>query len=158
VSRILTSDLTRARETARALAQGTGAETTESALLRERSFGDHRGTPYSELRTNIFATDYAPPGGETWLAFEQRVARAWELTLEMQAERSGNLFVVSHGLVCRSLAVRFLDTAECDVPERFGNTSLTIFSTAPPHRVRLLNCVSHLTGTDDDDESAIAGI
>jgi probable phosphoglycerate mutase len=93
----------------------------------------------------MFALDYAPPNGETWEVFHTRVDRAWALVQERAAATDGHLAVVTHGLVCRSLAARHLVLPDGEeVPERWENTALTIIDHPAPWRVRLLNCVTHL--------------
>ena len=53
--------------------------------------------------------------------------------------------MVTHGLVCRSLAARHLSLADGEVvPERWENTSVTIVEAGAPWRVSLLNCTAHL--------------
>src|SRR5262245_56485781 len=54
ITRILTSDLARAFETAHAIATHTGAPLMVDPLLRERDFGDIRGTPYDALGLDPF--------------------------------------------------------------------------------------------------------
>ncbi len=117
-------------------------------LLQERNFGDIRGTPYAELGFDMFAPDYAPPNGETWEVFHARVDRAWVAVQAALADTSsGHLAVVTHGLVCRSLAARRLRLPEgAVVPERWENTAVTIIDVPAPWRVRLLNCIAHLDG------------
>ena len=149
VARIVSSDYARAMTTAEHLQRATGAPLAIEPLLRERNFGDLRGTPYAELGIDMFALDYAPPNGETWPMFHERVDRAWARVQELAASTSGSLAVVTHGLVCRSLAARHLILGDGDaVPERWENTSLTIVDCPAPWRVRLLNCVAHLDGLD----------
>jgi probable phosphoglycerate mutase len=149
VARIVSSDYARAMTTAEHLQRETGAPLAIEPLLRERNFGDLRGTPYAELGIDLFALDYAPPNGETWPMFHERVDRAWARVQELAASTSGSLAVVTHGLVCRSLAARHLILGDGDaVPERWENTSLTIVDCPAPWRVRLLNCVAHLDGLD----------
>jgi 2,3-bisphosphoglycerate-dependent phosphoglycerate mutase len=145
VAAILSSDLARARQTAECLQRATGASLAFEPLLHERNFGDIRGTPYAELGFDMFAPDYAPPSGETWPVFHARVARAWARVRALVAETDGNLAVVTHGLVCRSLAGRHLCLPEgAIVPERWDNTSVTVVECPAPWRVTLLNCVAHL--------------
>jgi probable phosphoglycerate mutase len=103
----------------------------------------------------MFALDYAPPNGETWEVFHARVDRAWAVVQARAAATGGHLAVVTHGLVCRSLAARHLILPDGeDVPERWENTALTIIDlpTMPGGgwRVRRLNCVAHLA----DDAAA----
>jgi 2,3-bisphosphoglycerate-dependent phosphoglycerate mutase len=155
VARILSSDLTRARETAECLRRATGAPLVFEPLLHERNFGDIRGIPYVDLGFDMFAPDYAPPNGETWPVFHARVDRAWERVHAMAASTDGNLAVVTHGLVCRSLAGRHLGLPEgVVVPERWENASVTMVQCPAPWRVTLLNCVAHLDDLDASPASS----
>jgi 2,3-bisphosphoglycerate-dependent phosphoglycerate mutase len=149
IAAILSSDFSRAVTTAEHLRRFTGAPVRHDPLLQERNFGDIRGTPYAELGFDMFAPDYAPPRGETWEAFHARVDRAWVLVQAAAAEAGGHLAVVTHGLVCRSLAARHLVLPEGrEVPERWENTALTVIDHPAPWRVRLLNCIAHLDDID----------
>jgi len=145
IARIVSSDLARAVGTAERLQRATGAPLTFDPLLQERNFGDLRGTPYDELGLDLFALDLAPSNGETWDVFHARVDRAWEAVRALAAATSGTLAVVTHGLVCRSLAARHLSLADGEVvPERWENASVTIVEARAPWRVSLLNCIAHL--------------
>jgi 2,3-bisphosphoglycerate-dependent phosphoglycerate mutase len=149
IARILASDLARAAMTAEHVRQATGAPIGFDPLLQERNFGDLRGTPYAELGFDMFALGYGPPGGETWEEFHARVDRAWALVLDVAAATDGHLAVVTHGLVCRSLAARHLVLPDGEVvPERWENTAVTIAMGPAPWRVSLLNCVAHLDDLD----------
>ena len=100
----------------------------------------------------MFEPDYAPPNGETWEVFHARVDRAWALVQAAAAATAGHLAVVTHGLVCRSLAARHLTLPDgVEVPERWENTAVTILDSRPralisrpPRGCRLLNCIAHL--------------
>ena len=154
VAQILSSDFARAVTTAQALQRATGAPLAYEPLLEERSFGDLRGRAYADLGFDMFAPDYVPPNGESWPAFHARVDRAWERVQALATATDGNLAVVTHGLVCRSLAARHLSLPVGAVaPERWENTSLTLVDCPAPWQVRLLNCVAHL----DDLETAPVG-
>ncbi|HEU4437894.1 MAG TPA: histidine phosphatase family protein [Methylomirabilota bacterium] len=149
VAAILSSDLARATETALHLARVTGLPVEHDALLQERNFGDLRGTPYAELGFDMFAPGYAPPNGETWEVFHERVDRAWALIRARAAAADGHLAGVTHGLVCRSLAGRHLLLPDGQVvPERWENTAVTIVERLAAREggwgVRLLNCIAHL--------------
>jgi probable phosphoglycerate mutase len=147
VARILSSDLARAAVTAEALRRATGAPVEYEPLLHERNFGDIRGTAYADLGFDMFAPDYAPPNGESWEVFHARVDRAWTRVQTVAAVIEGPLAVVTHGLVCRSLAARHLVLpAGATAPERWENTSLTVVEGPEPWRVSLLNCSAHLDG------------
>jgi probable phosphoglycerate mutase len=145
VARIFASDLERAAMTARIVAGRTGAPVEHDARLQERNFGDVRGTPYDTLEVDLFGPDYVPPAGESWPAFHARVDEAWRCIASAAAETMGNLAVVTHGLVCYSLALRHLALPDAEpVPMRWANTSLTIVDSEAPFRVRVLNCSAHL--------------
>lgn len=146
IAGVLTSDYARAEATAACLAEASGAPVTREPLLRERSFGELRGTPYAELEVDPFAPDYAPPGGETWAAFHERVDRAWQQVQDAAERAAGPLVVVTHGLVCLSLATRHLTLpgkAELELTG-FANTALTTLERDPPFRVTRFNCTEHL--------------
>jgi broad specificity phosphatase PhoE len=146
---VLSSDFPRARMTADAVVAATGAPLELLDLLQERNFGRLRGRAYAEVGQDIFAPDYAPPGGETWAEFDARVAQAWACVRAHAALAALPLVVVTHGLVCRSIAHQFLRLpAGVAAPERWGNTSVTICETEPPHAVSVLNSVAHLDGGD----------
>ena len=149
IAHIVSSDFARAAGTAEQLRRVLGVPVSFEPLLQERNFGDLRGTPYVELGFDMFAPGYAPPNGETWEVFHRRVDQAWARVQALAAATSGHLAVVTHGLVCRSLAARHLALAAGDsVPERWENTSLTIVEGPAPWRVGLLNCVAHLEDLD----------
>ena len=154
LTHIVSSDFARAQVTAECLRSVTGVPLSIEPLLQERNFGDLRGTPYAELGFDAFAPGYAPPNGETWEAFHARVDTAWTRVQALAGAADGHLAVVTHGLVCRSLAARHLVLADGDaVPERWENTSLTIVDGPAPWRARLLNCIAHL---DDLDAAPLA--
>jgi len=145
VAGIVASDHARARVTAERVRDATGAPLELWPELCERNFGALRGRSYAELGVDIFAPDFAPPEGETWPAFHQRVARIWRAVRTRAAALEGNLAVVSHGLVCRSVVERLTRRDPgAALPEFWSNTSLTVLSPAEPHEIELLNCSAHL--------------
>jgi broad specificity phosphatase PhoE len=146
VRRIVSSDLARAAETARALERRTGIAIEWEPLLHERNFGDLRGTAYADLGFDPFEPGYEPPGGESEVVFRARVAEAWESVQRHAAETDGNLAVVTHGLVCREFVSAYLEVPS-DVDETaypWPNTCLTIADAAPPWRARLIADATHL--------------
>lgn len=132
IAEIWTSHLTRARQTAAAVEETTGASLSEMPALEERNFGLLRGTPYDELEVDPFVPGYNPPGGEGWDDFHLRVARVWDEIVahyemnygsnygendensgsnkapkgapaDEEAAPTRHLVVVSHGLFLRAL-------------------------------------------------------
>lgn len=152
---ILASDYLRARMTAEQIQQASGAELRFEPLLRERNFGDLRGRTHAAIG-DLYAADLDPPNGESWPVFHARIDQAWALITELLAASAGNLAVVSHGLVCYSLAARHLRLPAGAVAQmNFRNTSLTEVTPRPPWQVTNLNCTVHLE--DADGAQAIAG-
>jgi probable phosphoglycerate mutase len=146
---ILSSDLARAKTTAEHVHRATGAPIEFDPLLHERNFGAIRGTPYAEIGFDPFAPDYEPPEGESWPVFHARVDHAWQAIRACATRCEGPLAVVTHGLVCRSIAARHVVLPDgVVVPDRWENTSVTILDGPTPWRVRLLNCSIHLDGLD----------
>jgi broad specificity phosphatase PhoE len=141
IATIRASDLPRALVTARRLEARTGARLIIDPDLQERNYGAIRGTPYADLRDDIFGADYVPPEGESWAQFHARVDRAWaRITTEPS---DAPIAVVTHGLVCWSIVSRHV--AGTPTPTmRFGNTSVTILDGPTPWRARLVDCTAHL--------------
>jgi broad specificity phosphatase PhoE len=153
IAHILASDLARAAMTAERLQATTGSAVVHDPLLQERNFGDIRGTAYADLDFDLFAADYAPPGGEDWASFHARVDRAWEKIRAAAGATRGHLAVVTHGLVCFSLVRNHFALPPGEsVPMHFGNTAVTVVDAAPPWTVRRLNCTAHLAGGDAGDD------
>jgi len=159
ISRILASDYARAAMTAESLGAATGIGVDPEPLLRERNFGDLRGTRYDDLKVDLFGPDYSPPGGEDWETFHARVERAWEAIRIASAQTPGKLAVVTHGLVLYSLILRHLQLAPDQQPAMgFANTSLTVVGKQRPWRVELFNCSAHLEESTAHDDTSVSGI
>ncbi len=155
---LLASDLARARETAQAISLATGLPIDTSELLQERNFGDWRGRPYDALGLDPLDERLTPPGGESALQFAGRVGQAFAVILDRLARCEGDLVVVSHGLLIRTLLQNHLSLpAGQAVPERLENTSVTIVEGDSPFRVLRLNCVDHLTGADQGPAGGLSG-
>lgn len=145
VAAILCSDLQRAVLTAERVQAATGAPLTLDAGLQERNYGDIRGRTYASLGVDILAPEYEPPGGERWTDFHARVDATWARIVATAAATTGNLAVVTHGLVCYSLALRHLQLLPGQrAAVGWSNASLTIVEARPPWAVRVLNCTAHL--------------
>ncbi len=119
---ILSSDLPRAALTARAISEASGVPVESTELLQERNFGELRGKPYDVLGFDAIAMEDAPPGGESMPVFHARVDLALEMIARLRAALSGDLIVVTHGLVIRSLLNRRLRLPE-GVPPPSGSAT-----------------------------------
>jgi len=104
VTAIYTSDLQRARATAQAVADATGAPLTPEPGLRERSFGELQGRTFAEIEAELPAQalrwrkrdpHFAPEGGESLVALRERISAT---THRLAAQHPGGLVVlVAHG-------------------------------------------------------------
>lgn len=159
VTRIISSDYLRTQQTADHVASATNLPVEYNPLLRERNFGDLRGTSYDDLVQDPFdvEADYIPPNGESWLVFNQRIAQAWKQISEEASTTQGTLLVVTHGLVCRSLYQRqFNIPSTLQDLSNYGNTALSEVGIIEPWTMRLLNCTAHLQQQNALGNSAIA--
>ncbi|MEZ5592044.1 MAG: histidine phosphatase family protein [Gammaproteobacteria bacterium] len=148
--RIIASDYDRTRMTAEQIQAETNAPLEFNELLRERHFGDLRGKSHSEIG-DLHHPELAPPNGETWPMFHRRVDQAWAMMQAAAAEADGDVAIVTHGMVCFSLALRHLQTPEnYQATPTFGNTSITQVEPAPPWRALLINCCAHLDELNAD--------
>ena len=81
VKAVLTSPLQRARETAAAIAATTGCEVEVDERLIEIHYGDWDGRPFADIPSDDWARwredpSFAPPGGESLVDVEARMATA----------------------------------------------------------------------------------
>ncbi len=143
---VLSSDYRRARMTAGGVVAHTGAPMIEHASLRERNFGDFRGSAYAEHGVDIMAPDFVPPNGEGWAAFHARVDEAWRVIEEYAAKVEGDLAVITHGLVLRSIFERKLELGSVNIAPDLvvHNTSVTLVECGAPWRVHMLASIDHL--------------
>ena len=150
--RIIASDYDRARMTAEQIHAEIKIPLEFNELLRERHFGDLRGKSHSEIG-DINHPELAPPNGETWPMFHRRIDQAWAMVqaTAMDHGAESDIAIVTHGLVCYSLALRHLQTpADYQAMPSFGNTSITQVEATPPWRALLINCCAHLDSLSAD--------
>lgn len=107
---LYSSDLSRARDTAHAIAQRTGHDVIAEPELRERCFGIFEGLTHAEIaerhpaelqRFQSRDPDYVVPGGECAREFH---ARCLGLLVKIAERHNGcDVAVVTHGLVLDAL-------------------------------------------------------
>ena len=129
---VYSSDLSRAADTAAAIARAQGLSTQLHPGLRERHFGACQGSRWSELETlqpeltelwRRRVPDFAPPGGESLLMLRQRVLQALE---EVATAHLGQqIVVVTHGGVLDTL-YRLATGVELQAPRtwQLGNAAI----------------------------------
>jgi probable phosphoglycerate mutase len=109
---VVTSPLQRARRTADAVAEATGAPLQVEDDLVETDFGKWEGLTFAEasarwpdeLSAWLRSADVAPPGGESFAATTRRVVAALDRLLA--AHESRTLLLVSHVTPIKTLACR----------------------------------------------------
>ncbi len=129
---VYTSDLLRAWETARAVAEATGAPLHTDEGLRERGFGSFQGKTFTEIEATMPEEArrwrqrdpfWAPPGGESLTAMRRRVIE----TLHALASRhvGEQIVMVAHGGVM-DLLYRAATGQELQAPRtwQLGNTAI----------------------------------
>jgi 2,3-bisphosphoglycerate-dependent phosphoglycerate mutase len=104
VDAIISSDLSRAYETALAIAQPHGLTVHTNTGLREREFGLFQGKTFAEieaqhpeeaLQWRKRVPDFSPQGGESLIQFRARVVQCLQ---QLAAQYNGqHLVIVSHG-------------------------------------------------------------
>ena len=132
IAAIYTSDLVRARDTAAALAERSGAPLIVDAALRERYFGRFEGKTFDEIerhwpedaaRWRARDPDFAPGGGEVLAEF---YARGVAVAERLSAAHAGSVIaIVSHGGVLDCL-YRAATRAALNAPRTWtiGNASI----------------------------------
>ncbi len=132
---IYSSDLGRAYETARTIAENTGHEVVPDERLRERNLGIFQGLDGGEIRQRYPAeyeehrkggADHAVPSGES---FRQQTERNMGCLEELARRHEGEIImVVTHGGVLSAL-FRHTLSIPLDAPRRFSfkNASVNLF-------------------------------
>lgn len=155
---VWSSDLTRARQTAEAIAAPHGLTICTTPLLRETMLGEWEGLTRAEIeargdaeRLMLYIKDpfqHRPPGGETLESVWERIAQAANFIRTEHAD--GDLVIVGHGGSLRALLCQALDTPLHSLRRlRLDNASLSVVeeqegATGPLRWLTLLNDTSHL--------------
>ena len=156
---VWTSDLSRARETARAISDELSIPLIATPLLREMGLGEWeglqekdilaRGDEYLFRQYRLSPAEHRPPGGET---LEHAFERMQEVLLDIRERHPfGQVAVVGHG---GSLRAMFADALDAPVASmlrfQLANCSLSILEDTWTEegwvrRILLVNDTSHLS-------------
>jgi broad specificity phosphatase PhoE len=112
IDAVYSSDLVRAHETARILAQRRGLDVTAVPGLRERRFGSFEGLRDEEV-AHRFPGLHTAPDAETREEMADRVWTALERIA--RAHPDGTILVVAHGGPIRAI-LRHLQDIRCEEP------------------------------------------
>lgn len=157
IAAVVSSDLPRAWQSAEPIARACGVPLQAEVLLQERNYGRLRGRAYDSLGFDPLTMAAAPPGGESALVFKARVAQAFRRIVQLAAGLSGDLVVVTHGLVIRQMLAGCVGLPEDRMPTRIANTGVTSLAAAPPHNVECLDDTRHLAAGRADDAGGLSG-
>ena len=130
--RIVTSTLSRTKDTAAEIAAGRGVPVEAFADLNEIDLGDAAGKPFDEVRgLPGYESDgfHQWPGGES---LDQVVTRAMRVIDRLAAESPGTtICIVGHGGVTRILVSKFMEVLPKLIRVPATNTNITIVSHEP---------------------------
>lgn len=121
---VLTSPLSRARQTAEIIASQHGyTEIIEQELLIERSFGEAEGLSHEQWRAKYSNLDVIP-GGESRTQLAERSMLLLEtISQELAGKR---VLAISHGALIRALIAIASNNELPRAGERLGNASLNV--------------------------------
>ena len=138
IGRIYSSDLRRASQTAKAIAQRTGIAVDCLTGLREIDFGQWEGLTWHEIEVqfpdeaDFWLREFpslSAPGGEAYAAFTARV----ETTIAAVLSNAGSMTiaVVTHRGVMRHALTKFFGFAETEAWETTAVYGATIITASP---------------------------
>jgi len=159
LSKLYTSDLARAKQTADILAKALGFEVTVDQRLREQNVGVWQGLTVPEMH-GWYPEDHAElqadpenfviPAGESRKQVRDRAVAALQDYMTA-AETTGReaIGILSHTTTIRLLLDELM-AEPVDVESKFGNTSVTTVARAEDDawRVTVSNDVMHLEGLE----------
>lgn len=160
---VYASDLSRARQTAEAVARLQGLQVRLDSGLRERAFGRfeglswdeiHQGYPEDAARWRRRDPDFAVGGGESLNVFSARCIAAAQRICEMH--RGQSIALVAHGGVLDCL-YRAATRVALDAPRswQLGNASINrLLATEDGFSLIGWNDDGHLAGLSADDITA----
>ncbi len=108
IDQILYSPLSRAADTAKAIAAATGIPAREEPRLREQCFGKYEGTPRDGAEFKVSKTHFADryDGGESMMQLAQRL---YNLLDELKADTDKTYLLVAHNGIARVVQSYFHD-------------------------------------------------
>ena len=128
IDEILYSPLSRAADTAKAIAAATGLPARCEPRLREQCFGKYEGTPRDGAEFRISKTHFADrySGGESMMQLAQRI---YNLLDELKEQQDKTYILVAHNGIARVVQSYFKDMTNEEYAA-FGvqNCSVTEFS------------------------------
>ena len=146
ITRIYSSDLQRASDTARVVGEKIGVSVTEDARFRETHLGDWQGLAHAEVDEKFPGAraawrhdpTWTPPGGESRLEVAARTKQAVE---EIMADYhqwwdDGVVLIVAHGGALAALTGALLNFPNAMFPalQALGNTRFAVLNARPAYQ------------------------
>ena len=162
IAAVYSSDLSRAAETARAIASLHDLPVLTDLDLRESAFGDWEGLTVREIAERYpdvwrsylrDSVTHRAPNGERLEQMQERVVRAIDSISKSQPGET--VVVVTHGGPIRAFFCHAFDAPLTTFRKiRLDNCGITILSLRPDGRwfLEVLNGVSHLDDAESPDE------
>ena len=127
IDEILYSPLSRAADTAMAIAEATGLPARCEPRLREQCFGKYEGTPRNGGEFRVSKTHFADryDGGESMMQLAQRI---YNLLDELKADTDKTYLLVAHNGIARVVQSYFYDMTNEDVTKPVGEVRLTFMN------------------------------
>jgi probable phosphoglycerate mutase len=166
IDAVISSDLSRAAQTAQPVAQAWGVPLGTTPRLRERSYGAFEGLDRSEIRARFpddFAQwqsrdpHFAPPGGESFWTFYERTIDAVRALLD--GAHGKTIVCVAHGGVL-DCVYRFVKALPLHLPRDHALLNASInevrFDAGLADRGQVVRWadVDHLSSDSEDDSLA----
>jgi probable phosphoglycerate mutase len=159
LDRLISSDLSRAAETAKLVASTEAFADLDIEYdrgWRERDFGVYQGLEgdrffqenpeFAMLDGEEGAKQNVPEDGESYVAFRERVCAAWD---DLQAEVDGTVLVVTHSGVIRAIIAAIEDAIIENVFYEYDveNGSITEVDVGDEPRLDGVNHIGHLSSS-----------
>jgi len=158
---VYSSELTRALETAKLIAQASRKRIIEDKRLNEISFGDWEGESHERVQIRFptasskwYQVNWSsqPPGGESLRSLEKRISEFLADLLKKHSDHAGSCVVVTHGGPIRMFLIHLLKIR----PEVFWSIRIDVASITVMmietrrNELILLNSQAHLNGFKRD--------
>jgi broad specificity phosphatase PhoE len=149
IKKVLSSDLKRASETARTIAESIGGQLEIDPALREQSFGEWEGAPYPEVGINIgfLADRLGIPRHEVVPERGESHQMVWNRIKPVIQKIQKDTIIVCHGGAMGLILAQLLDGGyPLSRAFSFSNAGVTEVNQRPDGGFRLIryNDVSHL--------------
>jgi len=147
---VLSSDLSRAAQTAKTVVKDRPLEVNYVQSLRERSYGEFEGRNEKDFvsafeKSGFSREEFRPSGGESYVDIQRRLSLAWDEYFE---QFSGTVLVSGHGGTNKIFLTLLLNlplSESAKISQK--NTCLNVLEGTQRgnFKASLINCTDHLS-------------